>query len=367
MAENTPAIAAETPVSYKRFAESDKISQGTTNAALSLNDYLPGQHVTGPNNNDIAATLAQIQAIPIGTATLSGNTYNVTISNYPNTATIYPGQKISVKFNADAPTADDTALNLSAFGQSLPLCARGVRMGQGAIKSGMILELVYRGDMWNADYGVVKSDRDANGYTTFADGQSGYSRSQVNNALANLSPLTMQHSEDANSCIPTNSNNVQTFILPTGSANCPVTPCSITTYKRNTDRYEQVCFPNGIKNNPYYRYGAKNGNTYTWEQWNKIVNNTDLDSTDPKANLGNKTVSDVLSYLKDRADVEGFVLRIGLFYNLDNGIWTKYNAVLYKASDTRYIGSVEMYETRSTRVTRWRSDNTTWTVQTIVS
>lgn len=176
---------AETPSSYKRFAQSDKISQGITNAALSLNDYLPGQHVTGPNNNDIAATLAQVQAIPIGTATLSGNTYNVTISNYPNTATIYPGQKISVKFNADAPTADDTALNLSAFGQSLPLCARGVRMGQGAIKSGMILELVYRGDMWNADYDVVKANRDANGYTTFADGQSGYSRSQVNNALAN--------------------------------------------------------------------------------------------------------------------------------------------------------------------------------------
>lgn len=161
---------AETPSSYKRFAQSDKISQGTTNAALSLNDYLPGQHVTGPNNNDIAATLAQVQAIPIGTATLSGNTYNVTISNYPNTATIYPGQKISVKFNADAPTADDTALNLSAFGQSLPLCARGVRMGQGAIKSGMILELVYRGDMWNADYDVVKANRGNNGYTTFADG-----------------------------------------------------------------------------------------------------------------------------------------------------------------------------------------------------
>lgn len=165
---------AETPSSYKRFAQSDKISQGTTNAALSLNDYLPGQHVTGPNNNDIAATLAQVQAIPIGTATLSGNTYNVTISNYPNTATIYPGQKISVKFNADAPTADDTALNLSAFGQSLPLCARGVRMGQGAIKSGMILELVYRGDMWNADYDVVKANRDANGYTTFADGSTLY-------------------------------------------------------------------------------------------------------------------------------------------------------------------------------------------------
>ena len=178
---------AETPSSYKRFAQSDKISQGTTNAALSLNDYLPGQHVTGPNNNDIAATLAQVQAIPIGTATLSGKTYNVTISNYPNTATIYPGQKISVKFNADAPTADDTALNLSAFGQSLPLCARGVRMGQGAIKSGMILELVYRGDMWNADYDVVKANRDANGYTTFADGSKGYSVDQVNNALAKYS------------------------------------------------------------------------------------------------------------------------------------------------------------------------------------
>lgn len=176
---------AETPSSYKRFAQSDKISQGTTNAALSLNDYLPGQHVTGPNNNDIAATLAQVQAIPIGTATLSGNTYNVTISNYPNTATIYPGQKISVKFNADAPTADDTALNLSAFGQSLPLCARGVRMGQGAIKSGMILELVYRGDMWNADYDVVKANRGNNGYTTFADGQSVYSVNQINEALEN--------------------------------------------------------------------------------------------------------------------------------------------------------------------------------------
>lgn len=175
---------AETPSSYKRFAQSDKISQGTTNAALSLNDYLPGQHVTGPNNNDIAATLAQVQAIPIGTATLSGNTYNVTISNYPNTATIYPGQKISVKFKADAPTADDTALNLSAFGQSLPLCARGVRMGQGAIKSGMILELVYRGDMWNADYDVVKANRGNDGYTTFADGQSGYNKNQVDNALA---------------------------------------------------------------------------------------------------------------------------------------------------------------------------------------
>ena len=175
---------AETPSSYKRFAQSDKISQGITNAALSLNDYLPGQHVTGPNNNDIAATLAQVQAIPIGTATLSGNTYNVTISNYPNTATIYPGQKISVKFNADAPTADDTALNLSAFGQSLPLCARGVRMGQGAIKSGMILELVYRGDMWNADYDVVKANRDANGYTTFADGQSVYNKQSVDGIVA---------------------------------------------------------------------------------------------------------------------------------------------------------------------------------------
>ena len=170
---------AETPSTYKRFAQSDKISQGTTNAALSLNDYLPGQHVTGPNNNDIAATLAQVQAIPIGTATLSGNTYNVTISNYPNTATIYPGQKISVKFNADAPTADDTALNLSAFGQSLPLCARGVRMGQGAIKSGMILELVYRGDMWNADYDVVKANRAANGYTTFADGLKIYKEKKI--------------------------------------------------------------------------------------------------------------------------------------------------------------------------------------------
>lgn len=180
---------AETPSSYKRFAQSDKISQGTTNAALSLNDYLPGQHVTGPNNNDIAATLAQVQAIPIGTATLSGNTYNVTISNYPNTATIYPGQKISVKFNADAPTADDTALNLSAFGQSLPLCARGVRMGQGAIKSGMILELVYRGDMWNADYDVVKANRDANGYTTFADGQSGYNKQSVDNSFKNCVKL----------------------------------------------------------------------------------------------------------------------------------------------------------------------------------
>lgn len=180
---------AETPSSYKRFAQSDKISQGTTNAALSLNDYLPGQHVTGPNNNDIAATLAQVQAIPIGTATLSGNTYNVTISNYPNTATIYPGQKISVKFNADAPTADDTALNLSAFGQSLPLCARGVRMGQGAIKSGMILELVYRGDMWNADYDVVKANRNDNGYTTFADGQSVYNKQSVDRALDNYESL----------------------------------------------------------------------------------------------------------------------------------------------------------------------------------
>lgn len=176
---------AETPVSYKRFAQSDKISQGTTNAALSLNDYLPGQHVTGPNNNDIAATLAQVQAIPIGTATLSGNTYNVTISNYPNTATIYPGQKISVKFNADAPTADDTALNLSAFGQSLPLCARGVRMGQGAIKSGMILELVYRGDMWNADYDVVKANRNDDGYTTFADGSSAYEKTRIDYLLNN--------------------------------------------------------------------------------------------------------------------------------------------------------------------------------------
>lgn len=174
---------AETPSSYKRFAQSDKISQGITNAALSLNDYLPGQHVTGPNNNDIAATLAQVQAIPIGTATLSGNTYNVTISNYPNTATIYPGQKISVKFNADAPTADDTALNLSAFGQSLPLCARGVRMGQGAIKSGMILELVYRGDMWNADYDVVKANRGNNGYTTFADGSKVYNAFYIDRAL----------------------------------------------------------------------------------------------------------------------------------------------------------------------------------------
>lgn len=177
---------AETPSSYKRFAQSDKISQGTTNAALSLNDYLPGQHVTGPNNNDIAATLAQVQAIPIGTATLSGNTYNVTISNYPNTATIYPGQKISVKFNADAPTADDTALNLSAFGQSLPLCARGVRMGQGAIKSGMILELVYRGDMWNANYDVVQANRGNDGYTTFADGTTSYSQKQINNLLSPL-------------------------------------------------------------------------------------------------------------------------------------------------------------------------------------
>lgn len=203
---------AETPSSYKRFAQSDKISQGITNAALSLNDYLPGQHVTGPNNNDIAATLAQVQAIPIGTATLRGNTYNVTISNYPNTATIYPGQKISVKFNADAPTADDTALNLSAFGQSLPLCARGVRMGQGAIKSGMILELVYRGDMWNADYDVVKANRDANGYTTFADGSKGYSVEQVNGALENYTWKKVGRFE------PCENGNVSDFTFNTSNS-----------------------------------------------------------------------------------------------------------------------------------------------------
>ena len=46
------------------------------------------------------------------------------------------------------------------------------------------MELVYRGDMWNADYDVVKANRNANGYTTFADGQSGYNKNQVDNALA---------------------------------------------------------------------------------------------------------------------------------------------------------------------------------------
>lgn len=190
MAENTPAVQAETPVVYKRFAQADKISHGTTSAALSLNDYIPGQHVTGPNNNDIAATLAQVQAIPIGTAVLSGNTYNVTISNYPNTATIYPGQKISVQFNSTAPTAEDTALNLSAFGKSLPMCARGVRMGRNSIKSGMILEFTYRADKWNADYDVVEVH---NNNIKYANGEAAYSKDGVDGALTNVLPTYLTY------------------------------------------------------------------------------------------------------------------------------------------------------------------------------
>lgn len=198
MAENTPAIAAETPGIYKRFAQSDKISQGTTNAALSLNDYLPGQHVTGPNNNDIAATLAQVQAIPIGTATLSGNTYNVTISNYPNTATICPGQKISVQFKYDAPTADDTALNLSAFGKSLPMCARGIRMGRGSIKSGMVLNFIYWPDKWNANYDLVEN---VNGVLKYAESSSVYNKQSVDNLVTKVSYSALTFNADGGSAI----------------------------------------------------------------------------------------------------------------------------------------------------------------------
>ncbi len=282
---------AETPVSYKRFAQSDKISQGITNAALSLNDYLPGQHVTGPNNNDIAATLAQVQAIPIGTATLSGNTYNVTISNYPNTATIYPGQKISVKFNADAPTADDTALNLSAFGQSLPLCARGVRMGQGAIKSGMILELVYRGDMWNADYDVVKANRNDNGYTTFADGQIGYNKNQLDNALENYIY------EDINNIISdcnisnTSASKTKYYRINQTTLNRPI----ITDVTTNDFRglLEDTSITNGVRLQKLHCWGyGKNytsiselfhrsyywsGTKWIYSKWKKITT-TDVDN-----------------------------------------------------------------------------------------
>ncbi len=190
MAENTPAIAAETPVVYKRFSQADKISQGTNNAALSLNDYIPGQHVTGPNQNDIAATLAQLQAIPIGTATLSGNTYNVTIINYPNSATIYPGQKISVQFQNGAPTAEDTALNLSAFGKSLPMCARGIRMGRGSIKAGMVLNFIYWPDKWNADYDLVEN---VNGVLKYAESSSVYNKQSVDGALADYTKRNLYY------------------------------------------------------------------------------------------------------------------------------------------------------------------------------
>ena len=260
-------MAEETPATYKRFALSDKISQGTTSAALSLNDYLPGQHVTGPNNNDIAATLAQVQAIPIGTATLSGNTYNVTISNYPNTATIYPGQKISVKFNADAPTADDTALNLSAFGQSLPLCARGVRMGQGAIKSGMILELVYRGDMWNADYDVVKANHNANGYTTFADGQSVYNKQSVDNKIDNLNEKIEFKIIEIN--LPNDTSTDHFYLFDkTKYSQCNV--ISVLRFSTNNNTYYQELIINSNyeiysfvnSNQVSFRYFTKNNNWY---------------------------------------------------------------------------------------------------------
>lgn len=189
MAENIPSTVAETPVVYKRFSQADKISQGTNNAALSLNDYIPGQHVTGPNQNDIAATLAQLQAIPIGTATLSGNTYNVTISNYPSSATIYPGQKISVQFQNNAPTAEDTALNLSAFGKSLPMCARGIRMGRGSIKAGMVLNFIYWPDKWNADYDLVEN---VNGVLKYAESSSVYNKQSVDSALTKIiTPATL--------------------------------------------------------------------------------------------------------------------------------------------------------------------------------
>lgn len=294
---------AETPSIYKRFAQSDKISQGTTNAALSLNDYLPGQHVTGPNNNDIAATLAQVQAIPIGTATLSGNTYNVTISNYPNTATIYPGQKISVKFNADAPTADDTALNLSAFGQSLPLCARGVRMGKGAIKSGMILELVYRGDMWNADYDVVKANRDANGYTTFADGQSGYSVSQIDNALMVLSEINVPSKDTYAECMPTalHKTSVCGIDYNKDETNRPKNGYNyiITSTRFNASQGVQIAQGASADSNfrpvCYIRFMDNN----VFVDWQKLTTETDLNSALANCSFtvsGNKLIIQNSSY-----------------------------------------------------------------------
>lgn len=259
MAENIPSTVAETPVVYKRFSQADKISQGTNNAALSLNDYIPGQHVTGPNQNDIAATLAQLQAIPIGTATLSGNTYNVTISNYPNSATIYPGQKISVQFQNNAPTAEDTALNLSAFGKSLPMCARGIRMGRGSIKSGMVLNFIYWPDKWNADYDLVEN---VNGVLKYAESSSVYNKQSVDGALENYPKLIKIQTTNTQRRLKINVGNLSHLY--------------IHIYGESNNRYavDSYIYNNGILNNGATLTVTKESNTIYVEgllDWSQVV------------------------------------------------------------------------------------------------
>ena len=75
---------------------------------------------------------------------------------------------------------------------------------------------------------------------------------------------------DANECIPSQANYKASYVMSNGANNCPVKPSIITTYKRNTDRYTQVCVPSGIGGLIYKRYGTLDSGETTWSSWSAV-------------------------------------------------------------------------------------------------
>lgn len=112
---------------------------------------------------------------------------------------------------------------------------------------------------------------------------------KINNALTDFVEIGLVRKTDANECLPTKANSVSNYILPANSENCPYSPCTITTYKRNTDRFEQICYPSATNGSPYHRMVTLSNGVYIYGDWIKMVTEIDLNNALTKYNYANAT------------------------------------------------------------------------------
>lgn len=154
------------------------------------NDFIPVRHDrSGSGDDDYNVPKSVMQCEPVGTCTTVAATAakTVTLDNdsFPDFV-LRKGRSILVEFT-NANTANAPTLNVNGTGAYPIACIGGTaQVGSGCWTAGATMEFTFSGTKWLMHSNIVAQDNNVStGYTSYADGTTGYSAAQVNGALTN--------------------------------------------------------------------------------------------------------------------------------------------------------------------------------------
>lgn len=185
----------------RRF-QGGQSSERLTLTTVKNNDYLQVYHdAGGSEDSDKGLPFGIVQAQPVATCSTAAGTVakvaNIIASVSQPDFTLLNGRIVTIKM-ANGNTATDPTLNVNSTGAlpiRLPNQASSVHVGPNCWGAGVWLQFQYVTDGSNQYWLLLGHDvaSATSEYTTYSDGKIEYSKTAVDNKIANLIPLSYLH------------------------------------------------------------------------------------------------------------------------------------------------------------------------------